>query len=185
MTKSVSRWKRFLKTTPDRRRRTRDQAMLMASRGRRHRQIAEDLRLSGRTLQRWLHAYQAQGLAGLKLRWVSGRTAKIPEAMAPEILTWVQAGPAGRGLDRAHWTSAALATYLTGREWREPTLKDVQQTHGQVSGTEWTGVPLSTLFREVGVQPGARWCIAEGADAARMNRSHRRPVPPSTLEQPP
>jgi sulfane dehydrogenase subunit SoxC len=59
----------------------------------------------------------------------------------------------------------------TGREWREPTLKDVQQTHGQVSGTEWTGVPLSTLFREVGLQPGARWFIAEGADAARMNRS--------------
>jgi sulfane dehydrogenase subunit SoxC len=59
----------------------------------------------------------------------------------------------------------------TGREWREPTLKDVQQTHGQVSGTEWTGVPLSTLFREVGLQPGARWFVAEGADAARMNRS--------------
>jgi sulfane dehydrogenase subunit SoxC len=59
----------------------------------------------------------------------------------------------------------------TGREWREPTLKDVQQTHGQVSGTEWTGVSLSTLFREVGLQPGARWFVAEGADAARMNRS--------------
>ena len=59
----------------------------------------------------------------------------------------------------------------TGREWREPTLKDVQQTHGQVSGTEWTGVPLATLLREVGLQPGASWFIAEGADAARMNRS--------------
>jgi sulfane dehydrogenase subunit SoxC len=59
----------------------------------------------------------------------------------------------------------------TGREWREPTLKDVQQTHGQVSGTEWTGVPLATLLREVGLQPGARWFVAEGADAARMNRS--------------
>lgn len=59
----------------------------------------------------------------------------------------------------------------TGREWREPTLKDVQQTHGQVSGSEWTGVPLSTVLREVGVQPGAAWFVAEGADAARMNRS--------------
>ena len=27
------------------------------------------------------------------------------------------------------------------------------------------------LFREVGLQPGAKWFIAEGADAARMNRS--------------
>jgi sulfane dehydrogenase subunit SoxC len=59
----------------------------------------------------------------------------------------------------------------TGREWREPTLKDVQQTHGQVSGTEWTGVPLATLLQEVGLQPGATWFVAEGADAARMNRS--------------
>jgi sulfane dehydrogenase subunit SoxC len=57
------------------------------------------------------------------------------------------------------------------REWRQPTGKDVQQTHGLLSGTEWTGVPLSTLFREVGLQPGASWFIAEGADAARMNRS--------------
>jgi transposase len=84
----------------------------MASRGRRHRQIAEDLRLSGRTLQRWLPAYPAQGLAGLKPRWGPGRTAKIPEAMAPAILTWGPAGPAGCGLDRANWTYAELATYL-------------------------------------------------------------------------
>jgi Oxidoreductase molybdopterin binding domain/Mo-co oxidoreductase dimerisation domain len=32
------------------------------------------------------------------------------------------------------------------REWRQPTGKDVQQTHGLLSGTEWTGVPLSTLL---------------------------------------
>jgi sulfane dehydrogenase subunit SoxC len=57
------------------------------------------------------------------------------------------------------------------REWRQPTGKDVQQTHGLLSGSEWTGVALSTLLREVGLQPGAHWFIAEGADAARMNRS--------------
>ncbi len=43
-------------TTPDRRLRTRYRAMLLASRGRRHRQIAEALSLSGRTRQRWLPA---------------------------------------------------------------------------------------------------------------------------------
>ncbi len=59
----------------------------------------------------------------------------------------------------------------SSRQWGEPTLKDVQQTHGLLSGTEWAGVPLSTLLREVGVQPGATWLIAEGADGARMNRS--------------
>ena len=56
-------------------------------------------------------------------------------------------------------------------EWVEPTLVDVQQTHGLISGTEWTGVLLSTLLREAGVRSNARWIVAEGADGARMNRS--------------
>lgn len=56
-------------------------------------------------------------------------------------------------------------------EWRQPTLKTVQGTHGLTSTTEWTGVPLSTLLREVGVKDGAAWILAEGADAAVMTRS--------------
>ena len=38
-------------------------------------------------------------------------------------------------------------------------------THGSVGCCEWTGVPLSVLFKEVGVQSGASWFIAESADA--------------------
>jgi len=56
-------------------------------------------------------------------------------------------------------------------EWREPTLKTVQGTHGLTSTSEWTGVPLSTILREAGVQDGAAWILAEGADAAVMTRS--------------
>ena len=55
-------------------------------------------------------------------------------------------------------------------EWGEP-MENVQQTHGLLSGSEWTGVPLSILLQEVGLKPSASWIIAEGADAARMNRS--------------
>lgn len=43
--------------------------------------------------------------------------------------------------------------------------------HGLVSQAEWTGVPLSLLLDEAGVDPAARWVIAEGADAAAMSRS--------------
>ena len=56
-------------------------------------------------------------------------------------------------------------------EWREPTLKTVQGTHGLTSTSEWTGVPLSTILREVGIEDGAAWILAEGADAAVMTRS--------------
>ncbi len=56
-------------------------------------------------------------------------------------------------------------------EWWKPNLKTVQGTHGLTSTSEWTGVPLATLLREVGVRPGAKWLLAEGADGAAMTRS--------------
>lgn len=46
-----------------------------------------------------------------------------------------------------------------------------QAAAGMSSNTEWTGVPLATLFREVGVKPEAKWFLAEGADACHMTRS--------------
>ena len=59
----------------------------------------------------------------------------------------------------------------TQSEWAAPTLKNVQGTHGLTSCTEWTGVPLALLLREAGVQKGATWIIAEGADATGNERS--------------
>jgi len=50
-------------------------------------------------------------------------------------------------------------------------LKTVQGTHGLVSTSEWTGVPLSTILNEVGVKSGAKWLLVEGGDAAVMTRS--------------
>lgn len=50
-----------------------------------------------------------------------------------------------------------------------------ETTAGQIAGltstSEWTGVPLATLFREVGASPKATWFLAEGMDAAVMTRS--------------
>lgn len=46
-----------------------------------------------------------------------------------------------------------------------------QEICGLTSQSEWTGVMVSTLLREVGVNPKAAWCLAEGGDAALMTRS--------------
>jgi sulfane dehydrogenase subunit SoxC len=46
-----------------------------------------------------------------------------------------------------------------------------QDICGLTSQSEWTGVMLSTIFREVGVKPKATWFLAEGSDAAVMTRS--------------
>ena len=99
-------------TTANRRLRDRWQAILMADRGRRRHQIAEDLGVTPRTLQRWLNAYGTRGLNGLRIRWAPGRAPRIPETLAPEMIAWVKQGPAGCGLDRANWTAAELATSL-------------------------------------------------------------------------
>jgi sulfane dehydrogenase subunit SoxC len=52
-----------------------------------------------------------------------------------------------------------------------PYGKTAAEVAGLVSCAEWTGVPLKTLLKEVGVDPKATWVIAEGADGAAMNRS--------------
>src|SRR5689334_3145868 len=59
----------------------------------------------------------------------------------------------------------------SGSEWAASTGPDVQRSFGLASCSEWTGVPLSLVLKEVGVRPEASWVIAEGADACRMERS--------------
>src|SRR6202011_5719290 len=53
----------------------------------------------------------------------------------------------------------------------EPMQESVQALHGLVSCAEWTGVKLSTLLEETGIDPAAKWFIAEGADSPRLSRS--------------
>jgi sulfane dehydrogenase subunit SoxC len=60
----------------------------------------------------------------------------------------------------------------SGNLWRAATEEaKPQDICGLTSQSEWTGVMLSTLFREVGVKPKASWFLAEGSDAAVMTRS--------------
>jgi sulfane dehydrogenase subunit SoxC len=53
----------------------------------------------------------------------------------------------------------------------QPVQANIQALHGLVSCAEWTGVKLSTLLEETGIDPKAKWFIAEGADASRLMRS--------------
>ena len=54
---------------------------------------------------------------------------------------------------------------------KEPAQGSVQALHGLASCAEWTGVRLSTLLDETGIDPNAKWLIAEGADAPALSRS--------------
>jgi sulfane dehydrogenase subunit SoxC len=60
----------------------------------------------------------------------------------------------------------------SGNYWRNaPETATPQDICGLTSQSEWTGVPLAVLFREVGASPGASWFLAEGGDAAVLARS--------------
>jgi sulfane dehydrogenase subunit SoxC len=54
---------------------------------------------------------------------------------------------------------------------KEAIQGNVQALHGLVSCAEWTGVPLSSLLEEAGIDPKAKWVVAEGADAPHLSRS--------------
>ena len=58
-----------------------------------------------------------------------------------------------------------------GTHWRQVPDVSVQNLHGLTSCSEWTGVRLSVLLGQSGLQEGATWLVAEGADACKMARS--------------
>ena len=58
-------------------------------------------------------------------------------------------------------------------DWTKAASTTVQQSHGLLSCAQWTGIPVSTLLEEAGVDPAAKWVLFEGADGS----SHARSIP--------
>jgi sulfane dehydrogenase subunit SoxC len=56
-------------------------------------------------------------------------------------------------------------------EYKKPYGKTASDLVGLVSCAEWTGISLKIVLQEAGLQPGAKWVVAEGADSAAMTRS--------------
>src|SRR3954462_12466867 len=88
----------------------------LASRDRPHKDVASDLAVSTRTVQRWLNAYLERGLGGIRPRKAPGQSGKIPADLADLVKQWVIGGPAKQGLDRANWTHEELADHLLKTE---------------------------------------------------------------------
>ncbi|MEJ6003511.1 sulfite dehydrogenase [Paucibacter soli] len=98
------------------------------------------------------HALMIHGLVDRPLRFDLQRLARYP--MRSQI----------RFLECAGNTAANALS---------PFAKDESATElfGELSGTEWTGIPLALLLREAGIKPSAKWLVAEGADAGAHSRS--------------
>jgi sulfane dehydrogenase subunit SoxC len=55
--------------------------------------------------------------------------------------------------------------------YTKPFGKTASDLVGLLSCAEWTGVSLRLVLQEAGLQPSAKWVVAEGADAAALTRS--------------
>src|SRR3954470_4973762 len=94
----ADRLEQLFRSTEDRKLRDRLQIVLMAHRGRPRQDIAKDLGIHRLSVTRWLNAYCARGLDGLRPKKAKGNTAKIPAVLADDIRRWVLEGPAKQGL---------------------------------------------------------------------------------------
>jgi sulfane dehydrogenase subunit SoxC len=60
----------------------------------------------------------------------------------------------------------------TGMEWGNVAVPTVQYSHGMLSCSEFTGVPLSVLLDDCGIdRKRAKFVLAEGADGSSMTRT--------------
>jgi sulfane dehydrogenase subunit SoxC len=64
-----------------------------------------------------------------------------------------------------------LECNANSRPLKNANRDSVQIVHGRTSCSEWTGVLLSTLLKECGVQKGSSWIVAEGHESNRYTMS--------------
>jgi sulfane dehydrogenase subunit SoxC len=55
--------------------------------------------------------------------------------------------------------------------YKKPYGKTASDLVGLLSCAEWSGASLKLILQEAGLQAGAKWVVAEGADAAALTRS--------------
>jgi transposase len=128
----VERLDALFRSTGDPKFRVRLQIVLMAHRGRARQDIAADLGVHRKTVTRWINAYCADGLDGLRPKKAKGTPGNIPEALADEVKTWVIEGPAKQGLDRANWTHEELADHLLKTKGIRTSRSAVQRFCSQI-----------------------------------------------------
>lgn len=101
------------RTTKLARLRTRAQMLLLsAEQGLKAGQIAQLVRESERTVQRWLNRYQAEGVQGLSDAPRSGKPGKVTQPYKDKLLECVRLRPRALGLDFSLWTLERLSGYM-------------------------------------------------------------------------
>jgi transposase len=88
-------------------------SVLLRARGVHPRDVAETLGVTRRSVERWVKAYRAHGVAGLRSRKRPGRRRRIDEAQRRRIAEVALKGPEAFGYLKNEWSVRLLARHLT------------------------------------------------------------------------
>lgn len=88
-------------------------SVLLRARGVHPRDVAETLGVTRRSLERWVKAYRADGVAGLRSRKRPGRRRRIDEAQRRRIVEVALKGPKAFGYLKNEWSLRLLSRHLT------------------------------------------------------------------------
>jgi transposase len=91
---------------------TRAQLILMSREGMRAPLIAEQMRVCGRTVRRWIERFNAQGIEGLLDRGKSGRPPTYTQQERSEVVAASLTDPQSLELPFGAWTLDRLEAYL-------------------------------------------------------------------------
>jgi sulfane dehydrogenase subunit SoxC len=111
------------------------------------------------------HRLMIHGMVDRPLVFTMGELKRLPSVSRIHFIEC--AGNSGM----SHYKAMVKALQVANSPALTKSTFVIQQVHGRVSTSEWTGVLLSTLLKEVGVQKTASWLVAEGADANRHAKS--------------
>lgn len=99
-------------------------------------EVADFLGVDPSTVRRWLSAFRDRGDAGLAIKPVSGRPAKLTSTQEKVALRWLTESPTHHGFDTELWTAARLGQLI-------------REEFGVGFNTKY----LSTWLRERGLTP--------------------------------
>lgn len=74
--------------------------------------IAQNLKVSSRTVYNWMHAWNERGLEGLKLQSSPGRPPILSEAEQDHLFEVVQTNPRTLGFDFSTWALKTITSYI-------------------------------------------------------------------------
>jgi transposase len=92
--------------------RSRCEMILLSQEGLSPAQIAERVRLSGRTVRRMIDRYEAEGIRGLLNKPIPGRPPRVTGAYLEQLERVVERSPRDLELPFSNWTTANLAEYM-------------------------------------------------------------------------